>query len=76
MNDLIRYCLKDKFGLLFPTTLSTSQLGCWENGGFEIVVQAEGDNWGRKYWKREKASIASAKRLGWKFQRVKIVEVE
>jgi hypothetical protein len=68
------YCLKDRYGSLYPETIETSKVGVWFNGGFSIVCQAEGEAWRVKYWKRDVASMAWAMRHGWSIVVVKVEE--
>jgi hypothetical protein len=70
------YCLRDKNGKLHEETLGKSIVECWFNGGFDFVSSKEGQKWRKDYWCREQASIKSAKRLGYSFQEMKLVQVD
>ena len=66
------YVMKNPAGVLLPHTLSNTIRGCFS---FETVAARQGEEWRKAYWKRECASIASAKRLGWKIVPVELHEV-
>jgi len=71
-----QYCLKGPDGVLWTDTMAPTMDGCWGNGGFDTVAAVEGGGWKVKYWKKWDPAKRNAIKLGWKFQRVKIVEVK
>lgn len=69
------WVLKDPHGLLHYHTMNRFKTDCWTYGGFNTVVDQQGDEWRMKYWKKEEASIKAALKLGYTFQRVRVVEI-
>ena len=69
------YVLKDPNGTLHWDTLQPHKSWCWSYGGFSTVCAQQGEGWREKYWKREKASMNAALKLGYKFQKVHLLEV-
>ena len=67
------WAMKDPDGNIYEDTLANTKTDAWN---FNHVAIREGTAWATKYWKRWNASVASAKRLGWKFVKVNIVEVK
>lgn len=68
------YCLKDKDGVLVLSTLGFNKTDCWGEA-FPIVADVEGKEWCTKYWKRERASMNNAFKLGWAIVPVEIMEI-
>lgn len=56
---------------IFKATIRATMRESWEHG-FSMVSFEQGREWHGKYWKRWDASIRSAKKLGYKFIRVRI----
>jgi hypothetical protein len=67
------WAMKTPEGEILTDTIATTKQDTWD---YNAVARREGEAWATKYWKRWDASIASAKRLGWKFVQVKVVEVK
>jgi len=70
----IFWCLKTPGGHLLDETTGYTLHECWGNA-FGIVARLEGKEWETTYYKRWDPSIRSAKKLGYKFVKVKLVEV-
>lgn len=76
------WTLKSPDGKLVWQTLSEHDNEChdkpedavWSAGGYSWVATQEGEQWQAKTWKKWAESIASAKKLGWKFTRVTLSE--
>ena len=67
------WVLKTPTGALIKDTVRPTQSECWE-WGFRFVSQ-EVSGFEAKYWKRWDASIAAAKRLGYRMVKVSLEEV-
>jgi len=68
------WTLKDPQGRLIVELTGSNITLVW-GYGFDFVSRIEGDEWRNKYWKKWDASIRDAKKRGWRFVKVKIVEV-
>jgi len=68
------WCLKTPGGHLLDETTGYNLDECWGKA-FNVVSHLEGEKWARKYWKNWDKSIRAANKLGYKFVRVKLVEV-
>jgi hypothetical protein len=74
IEGVAMYALKLKSGALASDTLAFSKTECWGKA-YDHVAYYEGEEWGRKYWKRWEASLRSARKLGYRIVSVKLVEV-
>lgn len=50
--------------IIYPDSVRNTQRAVWFDVGFWWVVMELGSDWQSKYWKRERASRASAKKHG------------
>ena len=68
------YCLETPEGFLIASTLSNTKSDVWGKS-FDFVANRTPD-FEAKYWKKWDASLAAAKKLGYKIIKVKLVKEE
>lgn len=68
------WCIKSPDGYWMPVTFALTREGCWSEA-FGYVAAVEGEDWRKRYWNRQRASIAAAQRRGWRLVRVRFEEV-
>lgn len=66
------YVLVGPDGKDYPESLGFDADEAWCNG-FPIVAYALGADWMQRFWKRAGPSKISARRLGWRVRKCKIV---
>lgn len=77
------YALKDTHGAIIWQAIAfytnvidrSPEDAVWGSGGYEWVATMEGEKWRTRTWKQWDKSIASAKKLGWAFVPVAVVEI-
>lgn len=69
------YVLKLPSGTLVPDTFSMTKSECWGKS-FPWVALSEGAEWRERFYKRWEHSLKSARKLGYRMVKVKLVEVE
>jgi hypothetical protein len=71
---ILWWALVDPAGKLHEGTITPTKTNCWLEG-FWVVSNQQGQDWQHLYWKRWEPSLRSAKKLGYRFIRVKIIPV-